>query len=400
MKILFITDNFFPESNAPANRTYDHARIWQSLGHEVIILTCAPNFPAGKVFEGYQNAWRTVEKIDGITVIRIKTYIAENKGTLKRMLDYASFGLHAALQGLWVRKPDVIIGTSPQPFSVFAARFISLIKRKPFVFELRDIWPESILAVGAMQKKNMLLNLFEKMITRCYHKATVIVTVTDSFKTYLIHEKKVPSNKIAVFKNGVSTAHAPTVSKEILKKQYGIDHPFVVGYIGTLGMAHGIQTLVDAATLLAHANVQMVLMGDGADAAKIEALAKTQKNITFIKAGDRQTAINVLNMCDASIVHLKNTPLFQTVIPSKIFEAMALGKPILMGVKGESRKIVIEDAHAGIAFEPENSESLRDAVLTCQRQVFDSNAIQTFVREHYDREKIATKMIEKIQDAI
>ena len=170
----------------------------------------------------------------------------------------------------------------------------------------------------------------------------------------------------------------------------------MVGYIGTIGMAHSVDTIIQAAKKNTDAAIHFIIMGAGAFAEDIENAANQLDNVTFIKSGSRQDAINILNMLDASIVHLRNTPLFKTVIPSKIFEAMALGKPILMGVKGESREIVIDQARAGLAFEPQNPESLNKAITAMQTQAFDKNKPIEFVRENFDREKIAIKMLEEI----
>ena len=397
MHILFISDNFYPESNASANRLYDHARVWVKNGYQVTVLTSAPNFLHGKVFEGYKNKWRCFENIEGIKVIRIKSFIAENKGAFKRIVDYASFALHAAFQGLFIQKVDIIMATSPQPFPIFSAWFVAKCRRKPFIFELRDLWPESVLAVEAMNKRNILLRFFGWAMKRMYRSANIIVPVTDSFKKFLIHHENIAAAKIIVAKNGINiNAMVPTIDRDNLREKYTCQDKYLVGCIGTIGMAHSVDTIIQAAKKNTDAAIHFIIMGAGAFAEDIENAANQLDNVTFIKSGSRQDAINILNMLDASIVHLRNTPLFKTVIPSKIFEAMALGKPILMGVKGESREIVIDQARAGLAFEPQNPESLNKAITAMQTQAFDKNKPIEFVRENFDREKIAIKMLEAI----
>ena len=399
--ILFISDNFYPESNALANRLYDHARTWVNNAYQVTILTCIPNFPKGKVFEGYQNKWRQIEYIDGIKVIRIKSYTAPNKGSLKRILDYMSFGVHAAIQSLFIKKPDVVIGTSPQPFPIFSAWFIARIRFKPFVFELRDLWPESIVAVGVMGKQNLLLRFFGWAIKRMYHAADIIVSVTDSFKIELIKKEHIDPKKIIVCKNGIKTSTIKiTIDADVLRKSYQLQEKFLVGYIGTIGMANDVQTILRATRGNTDENVHFVIMGAGAYADEIKTKCRKLANITFIDSGSRQDAINVINMLDVSIVHLKDTPLFRSVIPSKIFEIMALGKPILMGVKGEARDIVIDQAKAGIIFEPENANSLNAAIKQIRRLKFNSSEIMKFVKIEFDRDKIALTMLEAISSRI
>lgn len=406
--ILFISDNFYPESNALANRLYDHARSWRTKGYKVTIITCAPNFPRGKIFNGYKNKWRYVEYISGIKVIRIKSYITENKGFFKRILDYISFALHASIQGLFVKNPCIVIGTSPQPFPVFSAWFIAKVKRKPFVFELRDLWPESIIAVDAMKHKSLLLRWFGYLIRCMYRSADVIISVTDSFKQILIEKENISSNKIVVHKNGVRfDSIKPTVSCDSLKKHYQLDQrKFLVGYVGTIGMAHSVETIIEAARAISaeskyqYNNIHFVIMGSGANADKVKSLCYNNSNITFIDGGSREDAINIISILDAAIVHLKDSELFCTVIPSKIFEIMALGKPILLGVKGEARNIVINQAKAGIFFEPENVKSLSKAVKEIVNLKLDKSRLTDFVQTHFDRDIIAIRLLKSIDHII
>ena len=201
MHIVFLTDNFYPEGNAPAARTYEHVASWVKAGHQVTVITGAPNFPEGKVFEGYKNNWYTKELLNGIQIVRVKTYIAANKGFAKRILDFLSFMVTSFIAGLFQKKADAIIATSPQFFTAISGWLLSVFKRKPFIFELRDFWPASIVAVGAM-KKSWVLTCIEKVELFLYHRADQIVVVTKSFKTELI-ARGIESDKISVVLNGV-----------------------------------------------------------------------------------------------------------------------------------------------------------------------------------------------------
>jgi len=201
MKILFITDNFPPETNAPATRTYEHCSEWVKKGTEVTVITCAPNFPQGKVYEGYKNKLYQTEMIDGIKVIRVWSYITANEGFTKRVLDYVSFAFMAFWVGLF-QKHDVIIATSPQFFTTWAASAISKIRRKPWIFELRDLWPESIRTVGAM-KQSRVLDWLEKVELWLYKDASRVVAVTDAFKKNLI-DRGINAKKIDVVTNGAN----------------------------------------------------------------------------------------------------------------------------------------------------------------------------------------------------
>ncbi len=210
MHILFLSDNFPPEVNAPASRTFEHCREWVAAGHKVTVITCAPNFPKGVVFEGFRNRLWQKSEVDGITVIRVWSYITKNEGFAKRILDYVSYMFTAFWASLFVRRVDVIVGTSPQFFTACAAYAASVFKRRPWVFELRDIWPESIRAVGAA-KDSMLLDWLEKLELFLYRRADAVISVTHAFKRNLI-TRGIDGAKIAVVTNGVDTTRfQPTI---------------------------------------------------------------------------------------------------------------------------------------------------------------------------------------------
>jgi glycosyltransferase involved in cell wall biosynthesis len=279
MHILFLTDNFPPEGNAPATRTYEHAVRWVKMGHRVTVITCAPNFPEGKVFEGYQNRWYQTHDLDGIHVVRVKTYITANEGFAKRVLDYLSFMVTSFFAGLFQKKPDIVVATSPQFFCACAGWAISAIRRKPFVFELRDIWPASITAVGAMSD-NLTIRTLEKIEMFLYKRADSIISVTHAFKRELV-ERGVDENKIDVVLNGVDlSSYEPATTKDaVLAKHYDLEGKFVAGYIGTHGMAHGLEHIVSVAEHLQEFDdIRFVFAGGGAARQKVIDLVN-QKNL-------------------------------------------------------------------------------------------------------------------------
>lgn len=360
MHILFLTDNFPPEVNAPASRTYEHCRIWVNAGHQVTVITCAPNFPIGKVYDGYSNKlWKT-EDVDGIKVIRVWSYITANEGFIKRILDYVSFMPPAVLAALFVRKPDLVIGTSPQFFTACAAYTVSFLKRIPFIFELRDIWPESIKAVGAM-KDSLIIRLLEKIELFLYRKARLIVSVTHSFKHILI-SRGIAGDKIKVITNGVDASRFFQLEKDAdLVTRYHLEGQFVAGYVGTHGMAHHLETILKAAAI-AQANsdnIKFILLGNGARKAELIKLADQMElnNVIFIDSVPKAEVPRYWSLLDVSIIHLKKMELFTSVIPSKLFECMAMGIPVLHGVAGESADIV-NDNKVGLVFEPEDAQAL------------------------------------------
>jgi len=405
MRILFISDNFPPETNAPASRTWEHLKVWVEEGHEVTVITGAPNFPRGRVFEGYRNRLYQTEEMDGIRVVRVWTYIAANKGFAKRILDYLSFMASALLALPRQKRPDIIVGTSPQFFTAVAACVAGFLRRRPWVFELRDLWPESIKAVGAM-KEGRLLRALERLEYFLYRRAAAVVSVTESFRETLV-EGGIDRGKIHVVRNGVELdSFTPRDGAPELRRELGLaGDEFVVSFIGTLGMAHGLESLLEAARLLEGERLRLILVGEGArkEALREKADEMGLDNVLFVPGQPRSRMPEFLAASDACLVHLRRTPLFRTVIPSKIFEAMAMARPIVMGVEGESADL-IEEAGAGLCVEPENSGALAAAV---RRLMGDPGLAAELGRKgreaaetRYDRRVAARAMLKILEDIV
>jgi len=362
MDILFLADNFPPERNAQASRVYERACYWVRWGHKVTVITCAPNFPEGKLFPGYRNRWRHVEEIDGIRVVRVKTYVAPNAGTALRILDFLSFMVTSLVAGLFERRPHVLATTSPQFFAAVAACALAWCRRVPFVMEVSDLWPDSIAAVGAM-KKGFALRMLEKLELLLYKRAERVIPLTHAFKDNLTR-RGVPAGKIDVVINGVDLRrYAPRSRNYALAAEWGIAlDEFVIAYVGTHGMAHALGNVLDAAELT-NGRIRWLLVGTGSEREKLAAEAKHRglRNLTMIPAQPKERMPDVWSICDVALVHLRDTPLFETVIPSKIFEAMGMGLPILLACpKGEATRIV-EQSGAGICARPENPADLAAA---------------------------------------
>lgn len=404
MHILFLTDNFPPEVNAPANRTYEHCREWVIAGHEVTVVTCAPNFPDGKVFAGYQNRLWQVERMDGIRVIRVWTYVTANEGIARRTLDYVSYMISATLAAPFVRNVDIVIGTSPQFFTACAAYVVSRIKRAPYVFELRDLWPESIRAVGAIRNARVL-KFLEKVELFLYRKAELIVSVTASFKDDL-ESRGIDRDKVKVVTNGIDLKRFECRPKdEDILTEHGLNGKFVVGYIGTHGLAHALETVLDAADLMqsryGHEQLIFLLLGSGARKTSLveEAISRGLDNVVFLDTVPRDQVARFWSVLDASIIHLKNSDVFLSVIPSKLFECMGMGIPVLHGVKGESARIVREEG-VGLCFEPENAEELCECILRMKRDAELRAKLQNAslkAAPKYDRSSLAKRMLSHLE---
>ena len=407
MKILFISDNFYPESNAPAKRTYEHAIEWLKLSHNVTVITGNPNFPKGKIFEGYKNKLFQTEYKDDITIKRVWTFIASNKGFLLRIIDYMSFMFTSFISALFVKKHDIVIATSPQFFTAISGWMISVFKRIPFVLEIRDLWPESIVAVGAMKENNFFIKLLHKLACFLYKRADVIVCVTNSFKKELI-ALSIDDSKIVVIENGMNTDKliAPNQSIDQIMKKYEFNNnDFIISFIGTIGMAHGLDVVVNAAKKIKDKNIKFLIIGEGAEKEKIIQRVKNETidNVSILDSISWQEIININQVVSINLIHLKKNDLFKKVIPSKIFESMVMKKPIILGVDGESREI-LKNANCGFFMTPEDENSLIENIdkLQSDKDLLNSMGKNgyNFVINRYNRSKLAKKMIEFISNKV
>lgn len=399
MKILFITDNFPPEVNAPATRTYEHCKQW--LEHddvEITVITCAPNFPHGNVYKGYKNKLYQRENFEGIDVIRVWSYITSNSGFTKRVLDYISFAISSFFVGLF-RKNDVIIATSPQFFTTWTAWALSKIKRKPWIFELRDLWPESIKTVGAMEQ-GKAIDALEKIELALYRDADKVVAVTEAFKSNLI-KRGINSDKIDVVTNGSNMKLFFQRDKDTeLLEQLKLNDKFIVGYIGTHGMAHSLDFIVRSLSKINDKHIHFLFIGDGAMKSKIVDLANELSlvNITFLDPVSKDEVPRYMSIIDVSLAPLKKEENFKTVIPSKIFEASAMRKPTLLGVEGQAQEI-IEKYDAGLCFEPENEADFIEKIQQIQSDFLYKKLQEGCEKlsSDFDRNLLAKRMLDIIK---
>lgn len=403
MRVMFFSDNFRPECCPPASHVYERARLWVAWGHSVTVITTAPNFPEGKVYPGYKNNWRRVENMDGIRVVRVKTFIARNEGFILRVLDYMSFMVSGFLFALFEKKPDVVISTSPQLFTPVAGVFYSMLRRVPHVFELRDLWPASILATGSM-KPGRVYKMLECLELFLYHRSVRVEALTPSFKDDLIR-RGIPGDKIDVVVSGANLElFSPRPRDRDIERTLGLEGRFVVGYLGTLGLAHGLHNIVDAAELLKDVPATFLLVGAGADEARIRQLAAERglDNIVFVPRQPKEEIPRYWSVCDAGLVHLRDAELFSTVIPSKIFECMAMGLPVIYsGPDGEGSGIVRSQG-VGIVIGPEDPVALARAVTDLMqndalRQACMRNSLAA--APQYSRERHARGTLDVLEHA-
>jgi glycosyltransferase involved in cell wall biosynthesis len=397
MHILFLTDNFIPESNAPAIRTHYNAAHWVKRGHKVTIITCVPNFPSGVVFEGYENRIHQTEVIDGIRVCRVWSFISPNKGVFLRILDFLSFMVSAIIAGLFVKKVDIVVGTSPQLFTICAAQFLARLKGCPFVFEMRDIWPESFSAVDISYAR--LLTAFGRPLAfQMYKSADHMIVLSHSFKTYLIQLGLKP-HKISVIPNGINRdVFFPRDPDADLELKLDLKGKFVVGYIGTHGRAHALDVIAKAAKLAQKhpdlKTIKFVTVGTGEQFDELALAFRGLDNVLMIGQVSASEIHRYWSILDVGIVHLRRSKIFEMVIPSKMFEGIGMGVPLLFGVRGESARIVKENA-SGICFLPESPKSLINALREMKKKKGFRRRIRIqspLVATKFDRKKLANDM--------
>ena len=404
MKILYVSQYFPPEMGAPAARAAELSRHWARMGHDVTVLTGFPNHPTGVVPEDWRSRLhrlRYTETVDGVRVVRTWLWPLPNRRAHERIRNYVSFCISAGLSGFALHRPDVIIATSPQLLCALSGWWIAFWKRVPFVFEVRDLWPESLAAVGAGSEGSLLHRTLGAIAGFLYRRADRIVVVAPAFKDHLIRYWNVPAAKISIVENGVEIdLFRPDPAAMEVRKQLKLEDRFLICYIGTMGNAHGLETLIAGAEELQSAlpNAMFLLIGEGAEKERILKLAAARglTNVEFLGQQPRERIPAYVSAADLCLVILKKTELFKTVIPTKLLEYMACERPVIVAVDGQARQIV-EEAGAGVFVEPENSKALVKAVLDLaedpeHRRLMGASGRQ-FIVNKFSREKTAQDYI-------
>jgi colanic acid biosynthesis glycosyl transferase WcaI len=405
MHILVFSHYYPPEVNAPASRIAENAKAWVRAGHRVTVVTCVPNHPDGQAYPGYRNRLLQREEIDGVAVVRVWTWLAANEGFLPRIANYVSYAASVVLQRFRLPSADVVLSTSPQFFCGLAG-YAFRSRRRPWILEIRDLWPESIVAVGAM-RRGFAIRMLERIEAFAYRRADLVVPVTDSFVRHIGARR--PDGPIQVVKNGVDLArfrHADPELVATFRQSHGLAGKFVAAYVGTHGMAHGLDVVLDAAERLrGRPDIVFLMVGGGAEKERLrgEAAARGLANIVMLDQQPKEQMPVIWSASDAALVLLRRLDTFKSVIPSKMFEAMALEVPIVLGVEGEA-KALMESGGAGIAITPESGEELAAAVTRLAddrpfgRRIGAS--ARAFVEREFDRERLAARYLQAIEQLV
>jgi glycosyltransferase involved in cell wall biosynthesis len=411
VKILYVSQYFPPEMGAPAGRVAELSRLWAEDGHEVTVLTGFPNHPTGIVPPEYRHRFRRLVARDtdhGVNVVRTWLLPFPNRKAHERILNYSSFCVSSATTGIFLNRPDVVIATSPQLLVGLSGWWLARCKRVPFVFEVRDLWPEALAAVGAGSASSLLHRSLARIAGFLYRNCDHLVVVTPPFKNYLIEHWRVPEGKISVVENGVDTNLFSSLTPNLaLRRELGAEEKFVISYIGTMGNAHGLETVLEAASLLLKRapNVLLLFIGEGAEKEHLISMARSRElaNVRFVDQQPREKIPAYISASDACLVLLKRTALFKTVLPTKMLEFMSCARPVILGVDGHARQI-LEQADAGIFIQPENPAHLAEAVMRlvvnpALGESLGRNGRQHVLR-HFSRRHTASTYLDVLQNLL
>jgi glycosyltransferase involved in cell wall biosynthesis len=405
VRIVYLSQYYPPEMGAPAARVSAFARRWAAAGHDVTVLTTFPNHPTGVIPPEYRGRLFAVENDRGVRVVRTFIYAAANKGIVKRSLSYGSFALSSILQGYGaIGRPDVLIATSPQFLTLASGWMLSRLRGVPLVCEIRDLWPDSIVAVGAMPAASPAIRLLKRCEGFAYRQSDLVMSVTRSFIP-LLRERG--ARRVAFIPNGADPAtFAAPSDRAALRSRFGLGERFVASFVGTLGMAHGLDIVLDAAERLRNRDdVLFWLVGEGARRAELENEARRRglTNVRFEGQIARELVPGVLAASDAALVVLRPDPVFETVLPSKMFEAMAARCPVVLGVAGEA-KALLEESGAGIAISPGDGGALAREVSAlaadpARRRALGENGLR-FVTERFTHDALASAYAEILEELV
>ena len=399
MKIAFLCQYFVPEIGAPSARVSELCHEWARNGHDVTVVTALPNHPTGIVAPEYRGTIFRRETLDGLTVFRNWLYATPNQGFFRRTLSHISFMLSTmVLTTGRLRGYDVIVVSSPAFFAVIAAWFMSRIWRVPYVFEVRDLWPGIFIELGVLRNR-AIIRLLESVEMFLYRQAAKVVVVTHSFRDILIR-RGLAEDHVETITNGVDCeAFHPGPRENDIRRDHGLHRKFVVLYIGAHGISQALSVVLDSARDLEEdPDVVFVFVGEGAEKRMLmeKAAALNLGNVRFVAGQPRQLMEAWYAAADVALVPLRNIPLFETFIPSKMFEIMACGRPIIGSVRGEPRTI-LERSGSAIVVDPEDSAGIAGAIRTLRQDSRLADRLgaagRRFVEEHYDRRMLARQYL-------
>ena len=403
MRILYITQYFYPEIGATTNRALANVRYLSKKGHDVTVLTEMPNHPKGIIFDGYKGKFIITETMEEFKIKRVWVFTSVKKNFITRLLFYISFACLGSLSAIlsWKRYNVVYVTSPPLFVGIIGLALKLFFPGTKFIFEVRDLWPDAAVEVGELKNKHFRKFSYslEKLL---YKKADHIIAVTERFKLKIV-EKGSSSKKISVIRNGSDLSFQKVDVSEEMKKKFNTNRNFIVIYAGNLGIAQNLTTVLKAAVLLKEKNILFLMIGTGPEEALLKDYAKSHNLTNVIFTGEiaKENISEYLSLSDCGIIPLKNIKVFERTIPSKLFDYMSANLPIILGVKGEAKEI-LEQSETGICFEPDNIDDLKEKILYLQKNEellknFSRNGRKT-VSEKFNRMELAEKLEKIIVD--
>ena len=401
MRVILLTQYFPPETGAPQNRLLALAKSLQANGAEVSVLTAMPNYPDMHVHEAYRGKWKVKERVEGLAVIRAWLFVSTRRGSLHRLLNYFSFVLSSLVVGLFnLRRSDVLFVESPPLFLGITAMLLAKAKRAKLVFNVSDLWPESAVQLGLV-KNSTAIAASTWLEERCYRKAALITGQTQGIVSSI--RSRFPEKRVVWIPNGVdfpAMAESEGSDPQLSRSKFGaLPQDLVLAYAGIIGHAQGLDVVLNAAAALRdHPGILFLLIGDGPEKGRLQKLAAelNLRNLRFVDRMPRKELLGLLRGVDAMLIPLRRNDLFKGAIPSKIFEALALAKPILLGVEGEAKELFIDDGGGGVAFVPEDPDDLARKVLVyhADRSLLAKHGAlgKAYAQQHFDRAVIDQRL--------
>lgn len=403
MDILYISQYYPPEMGAPSARVSELSKYWVKFGNNVTVITGMPNHPDGIIHPTYKWEYFKEERKFGVRVLRVLLYVTPNRGVIKRVISFLSFMVTSFIVGILKSGTDVIIATSPQLFVGLSGLIIAKLKGKPFIFEVRDIWPQSAVELGVIRNR-FIIAAMERLESLLYRKAAKIIVAVKGMDK-IISGKNICSDKIYFIPNGIDAERFRCEKRKILRGKSYLKDKFLVGYVGTIGMAHGLSVIPRAARILEDTNIHFVIIGDGAERDNIADIIEREhlNNVTMLGKMPQETIPSVLSELDMGFVHLKDFPLMHNAVPSKIYEIMASGTPVLAGISGIGRKF-IEENRLGYVFRQEDPENLAEVLRKIIREPAEKlSEMGSHSREiafsGFSREDLAYKYLHYLKEA-
>lgn len=407
MKLLILTQYFPPEVGAPQNRLYELALRLRSKGIDISVLTAMPNYPQMVVHKEYKGKCYCKEDMNGLKIHRSWIYVSNSKSIIPRLLNYFSFVFSSLWFGLFkIKKQDVLLVESPPLFLGITAYLLSRAKGAKMIFNVSDLWPESAEKLDIISNKT-LLSMATKLEEFCYRKSALITGQTQGIVRNI--QSRFPNKRVYWLKNGVDIkfydVNKTQSESNAWRKANGYsEEDFILFYGGIIGHAQGLDIILNAAKILEDKpKIKFVMLGSGPEKERLLALKEELKlnNLEFYDAVPKTKMQEIIMDMNATIVPLKKLDLFKGAIPSKIFENLALKKPIILGLEGEAKELFIDEGNCGLAFEPENTEDLVKQILILYNnpelsKQLGENGLK-YASENFNRDKIAEGLFEELK---